>query len=62
MFRISRILLGAALLSTATGCTKKDTGDMRDSSAVSAGAPAAPVFDKAASIAAIHGWNDLWLR
>ncbi len=62
MTRISGILLGAALLSTAIGCTKKDTDDKTDSSAASAAASAAPVFDKAVSIAAIHSNNDLWLR
>ncbi|MEO7368270.1 MAG: DUF4440 domain-containing protein [Gemmatimonadaceae bacterium] len=62
MSRISGILLGAALLSTAIGCTKKDTDDKTDSSEASAAASAAPVFDKEASIAAIHANNDLWLR
>ena len=62
MSRISGILLGAALLSTAIGCTKKDPEDRTDSSAASAAASAAPVFDKAVSIAAIHASNDLWLR
>ncbi|MEO5904440.1 MAG: nuclear transport factor 2 family protein [Gemmatimonadaceae bacterium] len=62
MSRISGILLGTALFSTAIGCTKKDTDDRADSSTASAAVDAAPVFDKAASIAAIHANNDLWLR
>lgn len=62
MSRISGILLGAALLSIAAGCAKKDTDDKNDSTAASGAAPAAPVFDRAASIAAIHANNDLWLR
>ncbi len=60
MPRISGILLGAAMLSTAIGCAKKDTDDKTDSGAASAAA--ASVFDKAAAIAAIHANNDLWLR
>jgi ketosteroid isomerase-like protein len=62
MFRIPGILLGAALLSTTMGCTKRDIDDKPDSSAASTAAPGAPVFDKAAAIAAIHANNDLWLR
>ncbi|MEO5590766.1 MAG: DUF4440 domain-containing protein [Gemmatimonadaceae bacterium] len=62
MSRISGVLLGAALLMTAIACAKEATDDKTDSSAASAATSAAPVFDKAASIAAIHGWNDLWQR
>ena len=62
MFGSRGILLGAALLSTTIACTRKDADDKPDSSAASTAASGAPVFDKAAAIAAIHANNDLWLR